>query len=129
MTEYYLEIRWLHIAAAMASGALFLLRGLALNLFGWQWALARPLRYLSMTVDTALLAAALMLMAIIRQYPLADPWLSVKVALLVPYIVLGYMALRARSKAARLASLAGAAAIFLCIYSVARAHHPLGIFA
>jgi len=129
MIEYYLEIRWIHIASVMASGTLFLVRGLALNLFGWQWALAWPLRYLSWTVDTVLLTAALMLMTIIQQYPVANGWLTVKVVLLVPYIVLGYMALRGPSPKARLLSLAGAAATFLYIYSVARAHHPLGIFA
>lgn len=129
MIEYYLEIRWVHIASVMASGALFLIRGVALNLMGWQWALAWPLRYLSWTVDTVLLTAALMLMTIIEQYPFAQGWLTVKVVLLVPYIVLGYMALRGSTRKGRLLSLTGAAATFLYIYSVARAHHPLGIFA
>jgi len=129
MEEFYLQIRAAHIGSIFASGGLFLIRGLALNLFGWRWALAWPLRYLSWTVDTILLTAALMLTTIIHQYPLVDHWLTVKVVLLLPYIVLGYRALRASTRKARLTSLAGAGATFLIIYSVARAHHPLGLLA
>lgn len=129
MDEFYLQIRTVHIASVMASGTLFFVRGIAFNLFGWRWALALPLRYLSWTVDTVLLTAALMLMTIIHQYPVVNGWLTVKVLLLVPYIVLGYMALRGSSRKVRLASLAGATLTFLYIYSVARAHHPLGFLA
>jgi uncharacterized membrane protein SirB2 len=129
MVEFYLEIRAVHIGSVMASGTLFLLRGVALNLFGWRWALAWPLRYLSWTVDTVLLTAALMLITIVHQYPFIDGWLTVKVVLLVPYVVLGYMALRGETRRTRLASFAGAAVTFLFIYSVARAHDPLGFLA
>lgn len=129
MEEFYLQIRAVHIASVIASGALFLIRGVAFNLCGWRWALALPLRYLSWTVDTILLTAALMLTTIIHQYPVVDDWLTVKVVLLVPYIVLGYMALRGSSRKVRLASFAGAVLTFLYIYSVARAHDPLGFIA
>ena len=129
MEEFYLQIRAVHIGSIFASGGLFLFRGLALNVFGWRGALAWPLRYLSWTVDTILLTAALMLTTIIHQYPLVDHWLTVKVILLVPYIVLGYMALRGPTRKARLASLGGAAVTVLIIYSGARAHHPLGFLA
>ena len=129
MVEFYLEIRAVHIGSVMASGSLFLVRGLALNLLGQRWALAWPLRYLSWTVDTILLTAALMLMTIVHQYPVIDAWLTVKVVLLVPYIVLGYMALRGETRRTRLASFAGAALTFLYIFSVARAHNPLGFLA
>ena len=129
MIEFYLEIRAVHIGSVMASGTLFLVRGLALNLFGWRWAHAWPLRYLSWTVDTILLTAALMLMTIVHQYPVINGWLTVKVVLLVPYIVLGYLAMRGETRRTRLASMAGAAATFLYIYSVARAHDPLGFLA
>ena len=129
MEAFYLEIRAVHIASALASGGLFLVRGLALNLGGWRWPLAWPLRTLSWTVDTVLLTAALMLTTIVHQYPLVNAWLTVKVVLLVPYIVLGYMALRGPTRGRRLAALAGAALVFGFIYTVARAHHPLGPFA
>ena len=94
MVEFYLPIRHVHIAAVLTSATLLLARGLALNLAGARWPLAWPLRYLSWTIDTVLLTAALMLMTITHQDPVRHGWLTVKVLLLVPYIVLGYMALR-----------------------------------
>lgn len=129
MVEFYLPIRHVHIAAVMTSGTLLLLRGLALNLAGARWPLGWPLRYLSWTVDSVLLTAALMLMTIVHQDPVSDAWLTVKVLLLVPYVVLGYFALRGPTRGRRLAALAGAALVFGYIYSVARAHDPLGWFA
>ena len=129
MVEFYLPIRHVHIAAVLTSGALLFARGLALNLTGARWPLAWPLRYLSWTVDSVLLTAALMLMTIVHQDPVSNSWLTVKVLLLVPYIMLGYFALRGATRGKRLAALAGAAVIFGYIYSVARAHDPLGWFA
>ena len=128
MEPFYLEIRTVHIGSALLSGSLFLIRALAFNLFGARWPLVAPLRYLGWTVDTVLLTAALMLMTIVHQYPLADAWLTVKVGMVGLYIVLGYYALRGPDLAARLASTGGAVAAFGFIYSVARSHSPLGIF-
>lgn len=129
MEAYYLEIRNVHIFSVLASGSLFFLRGIGLNLFGMSWPNAAPVRYLSYTVDTVLLTAALMLTTIVRQYPFIHGWLTVKVLLLVVYIVLGSFALkRAKTRTARLGFFAAALLVFGYIYTVARAHHPLGIF-
>ena len=130
MEEFYPQIRHVHIAAVTASGALFFLRGLALNLFGQSWAMAAPLRWTSYAIDTVLLTAALMLMTIVQQYPFADHWLTVKVLLLVVYVVLGSFALkRGRTRGVRTGFWLAASAVFLFIVTVARAHHPLGILA
>ena len=126
MIEFYPQIRLVHIAAVAASGALFFLRGAAVQL-GAQWAMAAPLRYLSYTIDTVLLTAALMLATILHQYPFVDTWLTVKVLLLATYIVLGVLALRrGRTPGIRLASWLAALDIFGLIVSVARTRHPLG---
>lgn len=53
MIEFYPQIKWVHVAAVLASGSLFLMRGLALHA-GANWAMAAPLRYLSYTIDTVL---------------------------------------------------------------------------
>lgn len=128
MIEFYPEIRLVHIAAVLASGTLFLMRGLAL-FAGARWAMAAPLRYLSYTIDTVLLTAALMLMTIVRQYPFVHAWLTVKVLLLVVYIVLGLMAFwGGRTRAMRVGCWVAAMAVFAFIVSVARAHDPLGFF-
>jgi uncharacterized membrane protein SirB2 len=112
-----------------ASGGLFFLRG-ALLFSGRRWAMAAPVRWLAWTIDTVLLTAALMLMTIVHQYPFVHAWLTVKVVLLVVYIALGFVAFwKARSLAAHVSAWAAALAVFAYIYTVARAHHPLGIFA
>lgn len=129
MIEFYAEIRWVHVAAVLASGGLFLLRGLVM-LAGGGWAKAAPVRYLSYTIDTILLTAALMLTTIVHQYPFVHAWLTAKVLLLVVYIVVGWFALRPeRTRASRLVLWLAALVIYAFIISVARMHHPLGIFA
>jgi uncharacterized membrane protein SirB2 len=128
MIEFYPQIKWVHVAAVICSGLLFALRGSA-QLLGARWTMAAPLRYLSYAIDTTLLTAALMLATILRQYPFVHAWLTVKVCLLVVYIVLGTFALkRGRTPAVRLWSFVAAVAVYLFIASVARAHAPLGIF-
>ncbi len=129
MEPFYLEIRTVHIAAVLTSGALLLLRGLLLNLVDARWVLGAPVRYLSWTIDTVLLTAAMMLTTIIHQFPFIHGWVTMKVVLLIPYILLGYFALRARERRTRLFALAGAVTVFGFIYSVARAHNPWGFLA
>jgi len=128
MEAFYLEIRHVHIAAVIFSGALFFLRALASNVFGASWTMSAPIRYLSYTADTVLLTAALMLMTIVQQFPFVHAWLTAKILLLVGYIVLGSYALkRGKSRGARLAYSAAALAVFLFIVSVARMRDPIGV--
>jgi uncharacterized membrane protein SirB2 len=129
MIEFYPQIKLVHVYAVIASGALFALRGGA-QLAGAGWTMAAPVRYLSYTVDTVLLTAALMLATILHQYPFVHGWLTVKVLLLVVYVVLGSLALkRGRTPALRAWCYFAALAVYLFIASVARAHNPWGIFA
>ncbi len=126
MAEFYLQIKWVHVAAVIASGALFLLRGIAVQ-FGAQWAMAAPLRWLSYTIDTTLLTAALMLVTIVHQYPFVHAWLTTKVVLLIAYIGLGTFALkRGRTPRVRSICFFAALATYAFIASVAVEHHPLG---
>jgi uncharacterized membrane protein SirB2 len=129
MLEFYPQIKLVHIAAVLVSGALFLVRGLALNV-GGRWAMTAPVRYVSYTIDTILLTAALMLATILHQYPFVHGWLTVKVVLLIVYIVLGTFALkRGRTRGVRLMCWIAALLVYAYIISIARAHHPAGIFA
>jgi uncharacterized membrane protein SirB2 len=126
MLDFYPQIRLTHIVAVLLSGSLFLLRWLAVN-FDARWPMAAPVRYLSYTIDTVLLTAALMLATVLHQYPLVHGWLTVKVLLLVVYIVLGTFALkRGRTRQVRRACGAAAVLVYAFIIGVARAHHPLG---
>jgi uncharacterized membrane protein SirB2 len=126
MEVFYLEIRQAHIGSALTSGAWLLLRALALNALGARWPLAAPVRWLQWAIDTVLLTAALMLMTITGYDPIEDGWLTVKVGLIVVYVVLGYFALRGATVGRRWVSLAAAGVVFAAIYGIARAHHPLG---
>lgn len=126
MEVFYLEIRQVHIGAALISGAFLLLRALAHNALGQRWPLAAPARWLQWTIDTVLLTGALMLMTITGYDPIEDAWLATKLGLIVVYVVLGYFALRGATDGRRWAALGAAAMVFAAIYTIARAHHPLG---
>src|SRR5688572_12304962 len=129
MIEFYPQIKAVHVAAVIASGLLFLLRGGAVQL-GAKWAMAAPLRYLSYSIDTVLLTAALMLVTILHQYPFVHGWLTAKVVLLVVYVVLGSFALkRGRTRAVRISCWIAALLVYLFIVSIARTHSPLGFAA
>jgi uncharacterized membrane protein SirB2 len=128
MATWYLQILWLHIGCVIASGSLFFARG-CMMLAGRPAANHAALRRISVVIDSLLLAAAIALTTIIHQYPFVQAWLTVKVILLVVYIVLGVFALRrGRSRVIRGACFAAAMIVFLFIVSVARAHDPLGVF-
>ena len=129
MEDFYPQIRTVHIAAVIASGLLFAFRGAALNLFSAPWTRALPLRVLSWCIDTVLLTAALMLMTIVDQAPIADAWLTVKVLCLVLYIGLGTVALKpGRPIAVRRLAFTLSLVVFAFIVSVARTHDPAGVF-
>jgi uncharacterized membrane protein SirB2 len=128
MIELYPQIKWVHVAAVSSSGVLFMLRGMALHL-GARWAMSAPLRYLSYSIDIVLLTAALMLATLLQQYPFVHAWLTVKVVLLAVYVVLGSFALkRGRTPRVRTVCWIAALLVYGFIISVARAHHPLGLF-
>jgi uncharacterized membrane protein SirB2 len=129
MAIYYGEIKWLHICCVLLSGSLFALRGL-LMLNGSRLANNSVLARLSYVIDTALLAAAVLLAIIIRQYPFVQAWLTVKVALLAVYIVLGVFALRrGKTRWRRTGYFVAALAVYGFIISVAVMHDPRGAFA
>src|SRR5262245_32248196 len=129
MIDFYPQIKLVHVWAVLASGALFLLRAAAVQL-GARWAMAAPVRYLSYTIDTALLTAALMLMTVLHQFPFVNSWLTVKVTLVIAYIVLGTFALRrGRTARVRLACAVSALLVYGMILSVARTPNPIGALA
>ena len=128
MIEFYTQIKWVHVTAVLTSGTLFFIRGLLVNL-GVRWPMAAPVRYLTYTVDTVLLTAALMLTTIVHQYPFVNAWLTTKVLLLVVYIALGTFALkRGHTRKIRFICYIAALVVFAFIISVARTHSALGIF-
>jgi uncharacterized membrane protein SirB2 len=126
---WYLQVLWIHVGCVIASGCLFCGRG-CMMLTGLPAANHIALRRISVVIDSLLLIAAIALTTIIHQYPFLQAWLTVKVVLLLVYIVLGVFALRhGRTRAIRSVCFAAAIAVFLFIVSVALTHDPLGVFA
>ena len=127
MIEFYSQIKSVHVAMIMASGLYFALRG-ASALAGLRWPLTGPARPLSYTIETTLLTAALMLLTILPWAVFSNGWLVMKLCLLVVYVVLAYVALRpGRSRQQRVVLFVLALLIYGWMYTIARAHHPLGV--
>ena len=127
MIEFYPHIKWVHIAAVVVSGSVFLLRGLLVLAGRQNLALAMPMRLLSYSIDTVLLTAALMLLSILPGAMFANGWLTTKLLLLVLYVGLGMFALkRGRSARVRLICYLAALLTYLTMAGIALAHHPLG---
>jgi uncharacterized membrane protein SirB2 len=121
----YLALKYLHVACVVLSYALFLVRGV--------WAMRsspllvqRWVRIVPHVVDTVLLASAIALAILIRQYPFAAPWLTAKVIGLVIYIGLGVIALkRGRTRRVRVVAWFAAQLVFFYIVAVAINKNPL----
>lgn len=129
MDGWYTALRHIHMTTVALSGLFFLVRAIAINLAGAGWPRLRPVRMSSYAIDTVLLVSAIALTVVTGQYPFADGWLTAKVVLLVAYIALGIIALRpSRPVPVRLIASAGAVTVFLFMVSIARTHHPLGLF-
>ncbi len=126
MIEFYPQIKHAHIGLALLSGTVFALRGLA-SIAGMRWPHWVAVRVTSYVIDTGLLTAALMLLTILPGAFFANGWLTTKVLLLVLYIVLGVFALRrVQRRGVRIACYLAALGTFGMVYTIARAHHPLG---
>jgi uncharacterized membrane protein SirB2 len=127
LMAFYPQIKWVHVAAVTASGSLFALRGLLVQADHPRWVMAAPVRYLSYSIDTVLLTAALMLLTMLPGAMFANGWLTVKLVLVIVYVVLGTFALkRGRTPRVRSISFVAALLVFLAIIGIALAHHPLG---
>jgi uncharacterized membrane protein SirB2 len=126
MIEFYPQIRFVHSLAISLSGGLFALRGMG-ALAGMRWPQWATVRYLSYSIDTVLLTAALMLVTILPSAMFANGWLTVKLLLVVVYVVLGVFAMRrGRTRGMRAGCYAAAVLVFIAIVGIARVHHPLG---
>lgn len=127
MIEFYPQIKWVHVASVLASGLLFLMRGLLVQSGRERLAMLPTLRYLSYSIDTVLLSAAFMLLTILPHGLYANGWLALKLVLLVVYVVLGSLALkRGRTARTRSVTFVVAVVVYVSIIGIARMHHPLG---
>lgn len=120
----YLTLRTVHVGSVAASYLLFLIRGIWMMrdspVLAQRW-----VRIVPHIVDTVLLASALAMAVMIRQYPFVASWLTAKVLGLIVYIGLGTIALkRGRIKGVRIAAWAAAQLVFVYIVAVAVTRNP-----
>jgi uncharacterized membrane protein SirB2 len=116
-------VKSIHITCVMLSFSLFFLRGV--------WMLRdsptlrlRWVRIVPHTVDSVLLASAIMLAWQLGYSPLTHSWLAAKIVALLLYIAIGTYALkRGKTKRIRLIAWLAAQAVFLYIVSVAVTHN------
>jgi uncharacterized membrane protein SirB2 len=126
LASHYLALRHLHIGCVIVSGSLFALRGL-LRITDVAIVNHWAMRVTSYLIDIVLLIAAIMLTLVVHQYPLVHAWLTVKMLLLVLYILLGFIALkRARTRRGRFMALLAALLAFGLMIGVAVRHNPAG---
>ncbi|MBI4989148.1 MAG: SirB2 family protein [Rhodocyclales bacterium] len=125
----YLILKHLHVTCVAISIAGFFLRGI------WMLKDSPMLDRLWVRVvphvnDTLLLAAAIGLSIVQRQYPFVHGWVTAKVLGLLAYIGFGMFALRrGRSKALRTGFWLASLASFAYIVSVALTKDPWGFLA
>ena len=121
----HFTLKLIHQACALLSITGFALRA-GLMLADSQLLWRRWMRTWPHLIDTLLLVSGVW-MVIRLQLPLsATPWLIAKLAALLLYIVLGFVALRlGRSKQIRILALIGALACFVYIALVAVKRSPL----
>lgn len=115
----YPLVKAVHVGSVILSGSLFVLRGVWLAT-GSRLAKARWVRIVPHVNDTMLLAAAIWLAVALGQAPGRDTWLTAKVAGLLAYIALGFLAMKPwLPPPARVAAWLSAVATFGYIVAVA----------
>ena len=120
----YALLKTIHVSAVMVSLSIFVMRGLWM-MYAPQKLQGRAARIVPHVVDTILLASAIALAAISRQYPFAHSWLTAKVVALLLYIALGTIALhRGHTRRQRIIAWLLALAVFGYIVAVAVTHNP-----
>ncbi len=127
LNDYYLPLKHAHMTLVIISIVLFIIRGGAKvcqsTRFTQKW-----LRIVPHILDSLLLISGIGLTVIIAQYPFSDHWLTVKMLLLVGYIVLGMKTMKSTHILQQRTYFAAALCCVLLLVMVAKTHHPLGIF-
>jgi uncharacterized membrane protein SirB2 len=121
----YAALKLTHISCAAISYTLFFVRGIWM-LNGSARLQQAWVRTVPHIVDTALLASAIALALLSRQYPFVTPWLTAKVIALVLYIALGMIALKhGKTRGVRITAWIAAQAVFGYIVAVALTRNPI----
>ncbi|OUR69751.1 regulator SirB [Bermanella sp. 47_1433_sub80_T6] len=127
VSDLYLPLKHAHLSLVAISISLFIIRG-ALKLSNSKRVMAKWLKVAPHIIDTLLLISGICLALLIHQYPISHHWLTVKIMLLVGYIVFGMKAMKSTQPMQQRSYFAGALCCVLFMVTVASTHHPLGLF-
>lgn len=116
--------KFIHIGCAMLSISGFLGRSW-LKLTAPHHLQQRWIKITPHVIDTLLLASAIVLVFLTRQYPFVAPWVTAKLLVLLLYIGFGLLTLRfARTRSQTLLGFIGACVSFSYIIAVALTRQP-----
>ncbi len=114
--DIYLITKHIHMTFAGLSLLGFVIRGYWM-ISGSKLLHAKPVKIVPHIVDTVLLASAVVLVIKTGMYPLKVDFVTLKLLLLIAYIILGTYALkRGKSKAVKVVAFIAALATFFTIY-------------
>lgn len=120
----YIFLKLIHVSSVILSYSLFMTRGIWM-MRGSAQLQRRWVKIMPHIVDTVLLASAIALAILIKQYPLADAWLTAKVIGLLVYIGLGMVALRfGKTRITKISAWVMAQIVFFYIVMVALTKSP-----
>lgn len=120
----YLVLKLVHVACALLSYGGFVVRGVWM-IRGSPLLERRWVRVAPHVVDTVLLASAIAMAVMTRQYPFVHGWLGAKLLALLLYIALGTIALRqGRCRRIRIGAWIAAQGVFGYIVAVAITRNP-----
>ena len=131
MQEYaetaYPVLLFLHRTLVGLSVMLFVVR--AIGVAGQSmWPMAPVVRWSSVFIDTLLMAAGIALWVLLQHNPVQEPWLALKLFLLLVYIVLGSYGLkRGRTRASRIGFSVLAFLVIAQMFWIARTRAPMGM--
>jgi uncharacterized membrane protein SirB2 len=123
---WYPALLHTHRTLVGLSVLLFTARALGVTLLQ-AWPMKATVRWGSVLIDTVLMAAGIALWVLLRHNPVQEPWLALKLALLLLYIVLGSYGLkRGTTRGARAIFSLLAFLVVLQMVAIARWRDPLG---
>ena len=127
LESLYVPLKHSHLMLVFISIIFFSVRATA-QLLQKQWQAKLAVKISAHSIDTVLLLTGILLMFATSQYPIAQSWLTAKIIFLVGYIAFGIMTMKTASKMQQRSYFAAAIVCALFMITIARTHHPLGMF-
>ena len=124
---FYTALLHAHRTLVGVSVVLFIAR--AIGVAGQRaWPMTPVIRWSSVLIDTTLMAAGIALWVLMQHNPVHEPWLALKLFLLLMYIALGTYGLkRGRTRAIRMGFSVLALLVITQMFWIARTRDPFGI--